>query len=43
MVTRTYRTVAAVKSIVTVLAVAGLNTRPVEPDRVLNVEPLVLP
>ncbi len=43
MVTRTYRTVAAVKPMVTVLPVAGSNRRPDEPDRVVQVEPLVLP
>jgi hypothetical protein len=35
--------VAAVKSMVTVLPVAGLKTRPVLPERVLQVELLVLP
>jgi hypothetical protein len=43
MCTRTYRTVAAVKAIVTALPVAGLNTRPADAESVLNDVPSVLP
>ena len=43
MFSRTYRAVAAVKSIVTVLPEDGLKAYPALAFRVLKLEPLVLP
>src|SRR5688572_28887463 len=43
MVTRTYRTLAAVKLMVTTLLEDWLNTRPADADRSLNEVPLTLP